>query len=161
MGTCIVAHFLGQILPPGRPPSGARVPAWPKAKPPPWAYKPGPGGLGQSMCVCAHLGPKGGPGHPWTSLYLPLQTGRFSRRERNSLVGRVSEIAVISKISAEIAVRADCCAQIFHRYFTDISAISLGFCPSINKISIQTTETSYILKNGFLPSDLATHNVRT
>ena len=123
----------GKFCPQVGPQAGPGSQPGPKPTPHPGLTSQAQGGWGK-VCVCAHLGPKGGPGHPWTSLYLPLQTGRFSRRERISLVGRVSEIAVISKISAEIAVRADCCAQIFHRYFTDITEISLGFCPSINKI---------------------------
>ena len=118
----------GKFCPQVGPQAGPGSQPGPKPNPHPGLTSQAQGGWGK-VCVCAHLGPKGGPGHPWTSLYLPLQTGRFSRRERISLVGRVSEIAVVSKISAEIAAQrllhADI-SQIFYRYFADITAICWG-----------------------------------
>ena len=178
VGTCLFGLCKGPGCRPCRPSRGPSLILWalvqvgpqagpgsqpgPKPNPHPGLTSQAQGGWGK-VCVCAHLGPKGGPGHPWTSLYLPLQTGRFSRRERISLVGRVSGIAVVSKISAEIAaqrlLRADI-SQIFYRYFADITEISLGFCPSINKSQFKQQKPAIFLRTANLPSDLATHNVR-
>ena len=66
----------GKFCPQTGPLCGARVPAWPKAKPPPWAYKPGLGELGQSMCVCA-FGAKRWPGAPLDVPLFAFANGTF------------------------------------------------------------------------------------
>ena len=126
MGTCLVAHFLGANSAPRSAPKRGQGPSLAQSQTPTLGLQARPRGVGAKY-VCVRIwGQKvarGTPGRPFICLC----------KRDVSADGNVFPLSaaflksLLSLKYLQKSLRKDCCTQIFHRYFTDISQILQRF----------------------------------